>query len=76
MFSDASDKAVINDESAGTQLLSTRFATRCIQHPHRDGCVTAVSNAAFFSYVFADIAAEFWVNIYTKIFKYCQQYAR
>ena len=66
LLSNAFDEAVVNEQSAGAQLQSARFATRCIQNCHRDGCFTAVPNATLCSQFSAYITSEFWVSIYVQ----------
>ena len=66
VFSNAFDKAVINEQSSGPQLQSARLATRCVQCYYQGGCFSAVWNATFCSQFSAHITTEFWVSIRIK----------
>jgi len=49
VFSNAFDEAIVNEQSAGDELQSARFATSCFQHCYKDGCCAKTRNATFLS---------------------------
>jgi len=63
VFSNASDEAVVNEQSAGSQLLWAWFTSGCVQHCYWHWYFAAVRNAAFCSQLSAHVAAEFWVSM-------------
>jgi len=69
-FSNAVDKAVVNEQSADSQLQWSRHAAGCIRCRYKRRCFAAVQNATFLSQLTAHIATEFRVNILPKTCAY------